>query len=364
MRQDKFVFSSSVDGTGPLPAIAVYPETTAHLPLMVVQAGYAGDFENVLCSARRMAERGYFCVTFGTRGRGTVPGEHDDGGLEIMDIHDGIRVTAEKYSDKLDPTRVSIIGYSNGGGNVFFAAVRFPFLFRAAMALFGIPDYGQWAELTPVYAKEIVAAAGGTPGEVPDKYMVRKAKTAVGNLAGTRFHIAYDEEEVTCPPVMDQEFIAAARRANVDNMFVHISKPDDTHRWTHGYNTEGHLSPIEDLFMDDIEKNDARAPEMPEAGELTVLGFLVTPRFTCFLGNGDDAVASVTFKFQADKALLRFTPLTSNKNVQGKLTFPPNLFAADMNVSVDGKKVPRLGKGVKQEYSFKITSTIELNQVR
>jgi len=340
--EEDYTFTSSLDATGPLYAKAVYRKSAKGDPIMVVQHGYGGRRQSVVYSARRMVSRSYFCLCIDTRGCGGSAGTQDDGGLEIMDIRDGILAGVKKYGDKLDPSRVSIIGYSNGGANVYFATVRFPYLFGASMAMFGITDYAMWIGLHPPkfgFRKHVVKAVGGEPADVPDKYMARNTCLAAGNLSGTRFHIVYDEQERLCPIPMNTAFVNASHKAGYKNLFLHVSKKTDKHRWRHGYNTRGHLSPIEDVFMDDIDKSQPETPTMPAAGELVVLGFLVTPRFTCVLGHGDDAVARIAFRFAPGKAELKLSkPMTSNKDVRAKITLPAGLFEGDVLVGVnDGK---------------------------
>ena len=337
--EEDYTFTSSLDGTGPLYATAVFRKDAKRDPVMVVQTGYGGSRRSVGFSARHMADRGFFCLCIALRGRDRSSGKSDDGGLEIMDIHDGVHAGVTRYGDKLDGSRVSIIGYSNGGGNVFFATVRFPYLFRASMALFGMSDYGMWARLNPAWGKHVIRTVGGTPDELPDKYMARNSCLAAGNLSGTRFHIAYDEQERACPIPMDTAFVNAAEKAGCKNVFLHVSKKTDKHRWRHGYNTKGHLSPIEDRFMDDIEQSKATTPTMPDTGELVVLGFLVTPRFRCVLGRGDDAVAKVSYRFRPDGAEFTFAePLTSKKDVRATITVPAGVFNADVDVLVGDAK--------------------------
>lgn len=358
---EDFNFESSFDGTGPLWAKAVYPPDANDLPLMIVQHGYGSTREAVLFSAERMALNGYFCIAVDVRGWDGSTGSHDDGGVEIMDIYDAIEETKQLYPDKVDPDLVSIIGYSNGGGNVFFATVRFPFSFRASMALFGIPDYGQWITLVPNWRNDVIAAVGGTTAEVPDKYFVRRSEGAASNLSGTHFHIAYDETEWMCPPVMDEEFVAAVPQSQQENLFVNISKTTDTDRWIHGHNTTGHLNAIEDIFMADMNDNNLQAPIMTNDGSLVVLGFIVTPKFKCFLGNGDDAAATVEYHFQGDRATFNFSPLTSDNTVTGTMILEPDIAEHDTHVFVDGVESVVIPQGEKLEFTFPIASSVYVN---
>lgn len=361
--EEDFTFTSTFDARGPLYARAIYMPSAQNYPLMIVQHGYGGSRNDVMYSARQMARNGYFCVAVDTRGWGGSAGVHDDGGIEIMDIYDAIEKSKQLYSLKIDPNRVSIIGYSNGGGNVFFSVVRFPYTFRASMALFGIPNYGQWIDLVPTFRSSVIAAVGGTPEMVPEKYMVRNAALAAGNLSGTRFHIAYDIEETLCPPIMDEEFVSAVPQPQQNNVFVNISQVGDSDRWLHGYNTTGHLSAIEEIFLSDINNNNPQTPVMPNQGVLTVIGFVVTPKFTCILGNGDDVVATMYFHFESDRAIFEFFPLSSDSNVLGTMTLKPDVFSSDIQVCVNGTEFVTLEQGQMQEITFPIASTIKIRSV-
>jgi len=353
--QEEFVFASSFDGVGPLRSVAVYSNNARKLPLMVLQCGYNGGRDLLLFSAKRMAARGYFCVCNGRRGMAGQPGHHDDGGVEIMDIYDSIQAAIAKYGDKVDASRISIIGYSNGGGNVFSALVRFPYLLRGGMALFGITDYGQWAS-SGHFTREVTQAVGGTPEKVPDKYLVRNSVLAAGNLRGVRFHIAYDEKETICPVTMDEAFVEAAKKTGYKNIFVHVSKVTDINRWLHGYNgAKNNLSPIEDIFMDDIEKNPLPPPQMGTIGEFIVPGFIVTPRFTCVIGHGDDAVATINYQFTDKSAKFTFTPISSDKNTRAQITLPENIPHRETDVIINGKKTGI----IKDDLLLKAETTID-----
>jgi len=360
--KEEFSFHSSFDNTGPLLGMVIYAEKASKYPMMVVQHGYGGSRENVVYSAERMARRGYFCVLISTRGWGGSAGANDDGGIEIMDIYDGMHFAAKKYAGKVDISKASIVGYSNGGANAYFATVRFPYLFRASLAFFGISDYGKWITLQEGFKPHVVKAVGGTPQDLPDKYMARNAVLAAGNLSGTRFHIAYDADEKLCPIEMNTAFLEAARNAGYQDIFVHASNQNDQHRWHHGYNTNGHLSPIEDLFMDDIEKTKQPRPVMPPAGKLAIIGFAITPRFRCVLGNGDDAVATLDYDLRNGSAHFRFTPHSSNPKAKAHVTLLQNGAPCDIEVLVNGERKAVIPKGGKLETEATIDCAIEFRE--
>ena len=364
LKQEDISFSSSLDAQTGLLSTFVYPADAKKLPVMILQPGYNGGKQKNLYSAQRMARRGYFCVVNERRGLGGSKGAHDDGGVEIMDIHDSLQEALKRHPDKTDADKVSIVGYSNGGANVFSAVVRFPYQFRAAMALFGIPSYAHWVSFKDNGFKGMVfKAVGGTPEQVPDKYLARDTTKATGNLkSGTRFHIAYDEAETLCPPAMDEAFVEAAKQAGVPNLFVHVSKKGEQHRWLHGYNTKDQLSPIEDIFLDDIAANCAKNPEMPAKGELAVLGFVATPRFTCVLGKGDDAAAKLSYEFDGDTARFTFSPLSSNPKATAKVAVHGWNTTGNVAKNITGQEPATVKKGEPLEFTCGLGETVTLKR--
>lgn len=358
--REEFAFTGSFDGAGPFRSVAVYASNACAFPVMILQPGYQGARDSLLFSAQRMAARGYFCVCNGRRGKAGQPGRHDDGGIEIMDIYDSIRAASAKYGAKMDVSRISISGYSNGGGNVFSALVRFPYLFRSGLALFGNSDYGKWVSSITWLEAEVIQAVGGTPAEVPDKYLARNTVLAAGNLRGVRLHIAYDEKESLCPAYLDEAFVAAARETGYDKVFVKVSKAADQHRWLHGYNEKEKeiLSPIEDLFLDATAASPV-PPPMAAAGTFTVLGFLVTPRFSCAVGRGDDAVAAVKYQFTEKSARFAFTPVSSNRNAMARVTLPQPFPHPEAGVIINGKSPICIKENSSLSAETTITGTLE-----
>jgi len=360
---EDFTFASSFDGASPLYAAAVYEKESSPRPLMVVQHGYGGDRRSVGHSAARMARRGFFCVCIDSlKKNGGATKRYDCGGIEVMDIYDGIQAAIKKYPDMIDTGEISIVGYSGGGGTATFATVRFPFLFRASMSFFGIPDYGMWnapgvrrrnwSMPTPV-----TIAVGGTVAEAPDKYLVRNAGLAAGNLCGRLFEMAYDERENICPVAMQEAFIQAVKKTGYRNLVVNISKEGDPHRWKHAHNS-GQLDAAEDRFMDDIAKIDTPMPVMPPTGELVVLGYLVTPRFICVLGKGDDAAAKIKYEFTNDTARFVISPMTSDMKAKAAVTVPDDRL---IDVRVDGQQVEIVKAGDKRKIEGTISSTMVIS---
>jgi dienelactone hydrolase len=358
---EDFTFASQFDGTEPLYATAVYPRGQPGLPVMLLQHGYDGNRTMLHYSATRMAQRGYFCLCVQTRGWGgqfkkhgqrgetqRSAGRHDAGGIETMDVYDGLQAAIDAFGERIDPARVSIAGYSYGGGMVYLCTVRYPYRFRAALACFGIPCYRRHVELREQQigreAVRLCTAIGARPEERPDLYLARSAILAAGNLSGTRFHIAHDEEETLCPLPNVYAFVEAARAHGYRHLFVHESRSTDAHRWRHMYNTNDNpvrskndvLSPLEDAFLDDIASSQSAAPVMPAEGELVVIGHLITPRFRCVAGRGDDGAARVRFSFGQGEVRFSFVPLTSDPALPVQLTLTDGKPQGPLWYTVDG----------------------------
>ena len=337
--EKEFNYVTSHDKLHPMYAMAVYPSEQTNLPVIVIMHGYAGSRHDVMFTARRLAEKGFFCICPDTRGWGGSAGDYDNGGWEIMDIFDCLDTAIAQYKKFIDSNRVSIMGYSNGGGQTLLAVVRAPWRFTHAMSLFGAPDYAMLLKLNPSQRPDIERAIGGSPEQQPELYVPRNANLAVRNLnSGTRVHIAYDEEEATCPPELQESMRKAARAAGINNVFYNVSKVGDTYRWVHAHNEQGHLSAIEDVFVEDIRAYpDTRNP-FPMEGSLVVPGFLITPYFSCIAGNGDNAAAVIDYTISTDKATFAFSALESTPKKKLQLRLNPDYFGPQGMVSINQRK--------------------------
>ncbi len=231
-RAETFQYVSTVDRTGPLIADAFYQPDGKRKPVLAVMHGFSGDRTAVTADAKQLAARGVFAVAPDMRGRGKSAGKFDSGGLDTHDIVDAIREVIRKYPAEVDPTRISVVGYSGGGGNAVFCGVRFPDMFQCCISFFGVVDYGGWhrSKGRPDCNMKMEAALGGPPDQLPHIYAARNAIPAATNARGTRFHFFWDEEEVMCPADMIEAFVEARRLAGLRNTHTHISRKLDAVR--------------------------------------------------------------------------------------------------------------------------------------
>jgi predicted acyl esterase len=90
---------------------------------------------------QRIAGEGYFVVAAGMRGRKGASGSEDASGKEIHDIYDAIQYVQTNFP-ALVSDKVTISGYSGGGGNALAAASKFPDTFNVVVDHLGMSDYG------------------------------------------------------------------------------------------------------------------------------------------------------------------------------------------------------------------------------
>jgi hypothetical protein len=325
--EQQLIYSSTVDDTYPLYTLAVYDDAKDCLPLMVLLGSYMGNSEQLLPELRHMAEVGLFALAPCMRGRNESAGRRDSGGVEIMDIYDAIQTALISYTGRIDANNINIWGRSGGGGNVYLCVTRFPDLFRCAVALYGISDYGYdrhlgwyYAGASPQHRAQLEKDIGH-PDKVSERYMARCSLLGAGNNNQTAVHLFCDAEEEICPLHFHTEYLARAVAHGCQNVQLHLSGPGDAVRWTHdrrGYT----LGAAEAHYLPGILDGTTPQPELPDEGNLTVLGFLKSRRFSVWLGDGQNAVADVKYSLKADLKHFIFNLRTADSRIRGQLAIP------------------------------------------
>ncbi len=212
-----------------------------------------------------------------------------------MDIYDCVSESLRRYGARIDAANLNIWGYSGGGGNALSAAVRFPDLFSTVTAFFPMTDYAFWHDDSAAYREKIAGRVGGAPADRPGRYAARNAVLAAGNNARSAVHIFWDSEESVCSPRMDWAFVNAAHACGCYNVSPHESRPGDAERWRHGYPHDWpQLAAVEERFFGEILRG-GRDVSLPESGHLVVPGFVVTKRFSVFVGDGAEGAAGVEY---------------------------------------------------------------------
>jgi pimeloyl-ACP methyl ester carboxylesterase len=127
---------AALDGLIDLPEAGRYPGPR---PAVVICHGFKGFMEWGFFPylAALLAERGYTAVRFNLSGSGMRPGEDrvadsaafraDNHSLEVADLLAVLEATGTTLEpERIDRSRIGLLGHSRGGGNVLLAAARSP----------------------------------------------------------------------------------------------------------------------------------------------------------------------------------------------------------------------------------------------
>lgn len=297
-RFERLTYRSSVDGTAPLHADVAFRPGTGRKPVLLVMHGYTGTRKHVTADLKQLAPKEIFVIAPDLRGCGDSAGRWDSGGLDVHDIVDAARAALERWPEETDAKRVSVLGYSGGGGNAISCAVRFPDVFSTCISFFGISDYAEWhrSRSRADMIRRLEAALGGTPEAVPDQYAARNANAAAGNVVSGRVHLFWDVEERNCPPKMVEEFVRNHHLAGGNRVEAHISRPGDTARWRHGYRSAiDDLAKADAVFLPSVTRAVEGGLDLPKRGRLVVPGYLVTRRFSVWVEDGTRGAVTVDY---------------------------------------------------------------------
>lgn len=311
-------------------AVAAYDSTTYNLPVVVVMHGFSqevGDFS--AATINRYAEYGVFALFVEMRGRGSSGGSPDAGGEEIRDIWAAVEYIKSTYRERVDPQRVSIVGYSGGGGNVYSSVTKFPYYYNAGVSFFGIADYGSdgsngWYQNGASAAQQdsLEAWVGGTPAAVPNNYEARNSLRAIGNYPG-RLFVYHDTADASVPIIQTTRLRDTATFFSVIDPYFNVSATTDATRWQHGLPAAvSDLITAENYFIPALKT--ATPLHQPLEGTLKVKGYVYTPEFRLMLGDGQNAYGEVRYNAQDEIYTISTTPsgITSTLSLprQGRST--------------------------------------------
>lgn len=355
--QSNYSYQSTItsDGNGPLDLLAElnYDDAQTNLPLAVVMHGYSpssGNLRNVRANAQRLRDNGFFAISVAMRGRDGSDGVRDSGGLEIHDIYDAVEaVKADPaFAGLIDPTNVHITGYSGGGGNTMSALTKFPDYFRVGASYFGMSDYGYnltngWYNKGAGSRNSQLNTDIGNPNTdgnpVLDRYLARASNLASKNNPYSEIHLFVNSNESICPLWNDTSFrdnaIAAESFASeFDNITVHIgglggyedfnnnssNDANELQSWPHGFPSANQQDAGELWYRDRLLAGSIPQPVLNDSDELYVAGFVKTSKFDCWLGDGQNAAASLTYSLSDSLMTFSMTILSRDTGVTGDLT--------------------------------------------
>lgn len=317
-------YTGSVDRTAPLVVdVALVPDGKPK-PLLIAMHGYTCSRADVRPDIQAWAKQGIVAAAPDMRGQGNSSGRLDSGGLEIHDILDAVLAVVARYPNEIDARNLNIVGYSGGGGNAILCAVRFPDLFQTCVSYFGISDYGAWhaTNVRPDCNAIMEKACGGSPSNVPAMYEARNANAAAGNVL-SRIHFFWDVDEGSCPPKINEIFVENYRRTGGDRVVVHASRRGDARRWSHSYRSlNADLIASDALFLPDVTAPKAVSPALPARGKLTVIGYLVTRRFSVWIGDGQQGQAVIDYDLTGPEPVVKVVDNPRGLDVRVSLSSP------------------------------------------
>ena len=288
----------------------------SNLPVILMLQGWGGqasDWQDTTLD--RIASYGYFAAGIGMRGRDGASGSKDAAGREIHDIYDGLLQIRARFGGIVSNDKAIIIGGSGGGGLVLGALCKFPDTFVMGVDYYGISDYGRnnpngWIYNNGghFYDADISLRVGGDPGVTPNKYYARDTTAAIQNFTGGKLVIFHDNADTTVPVVHSTRITGALDAAGLANYETHYSQAGDAVRWSHGHSWESGIEfEAEAIWVPQIP---ALTPwAIPASGTITVIGYMITKRFTIWLNQGLDAAATVAYDTVAGTYTI--TPITS-----------------------------------------------------
>lgn len=275
-----------------------YPTDGYNLPVMIVMVGYHDPSTAIDVgqdNKSRWARKGYFVVYVDTRGGNGASGTFDDGGRETHDIYDAYQYIVTNFPSKIAPNKVSIHGYSRGGGMSLLMAARYPDLFQSVTSYFGISNWGGdatygWYEQEPGRQANLTTAIGGTPAAKPNEYRARHSQSAIAQNFMGRLTLLHD---------VDDSAVDVSHSRQVEDAYIDAGRTDylysetsslDADRWTHSYpQPSNDLEASEPLWIDYCKS--LKPKTIATSGTLKIIGSVITKRFTVALDDGDTANA-------------------------------------------------------------------------
>lgn len=251
-------------------------------------------------------------------------GMPDDGYEEILDIYEAIECVKLKYANYIDNESIHIMGMSGGGGNVYSAVTKIPYLFSTAASFFGISDYSYWYDHANTSSREnfremMRKHIGGTPNELPIKYKIRNSVLGAKNNNFTKFYLFWDEYEVQCPGHMNLAYYKQALIHGMDNIVLKESRIIDQARALHVFPFPSQLKECVNIYLNAIDNHTICEKKYEETNEYVILGFLLTDKF--YINFGEDVLVSVVEKKLEAQLILTFRVIDGLSNSFGKILF-------------------------------------------
>jgi len=319
--QGTFTYASTIDpAINDLYAKYAYMPNSKNLPIVLLMHGYDSDassFTNETMEA--FARKNIFACAVGLRGFNDAGGASDSSAREIYDIYDALSYIRTNFPDIVSSNRAAVVGYSSGGGNALACTCKFPDTWTDIVSHFGISDYGHdatygWYQEVAEYRTTMETRIGGNPTAVPNAYYARAHVLALANYSGGHIQFFHDVDDAQVPVDQTQRAVAALVAAGLINYTARYTSSANVIRWLHAYPTA--RDPVHwtsDIWSLPITKQTHAVWTIPASGSVKVMGYIVTKRFSIWLGDGTAHAADVVYNTATDSYTV--TPLTGEAAV-------------------------------------------------
>jgi dienelactone hydrolase len=275
-----------------------YPSGVTNLPILIAFHAYedqASSFDTA--SLQRWARLGYLVIIPEMRGSvgnyTAYGGSRDAGGREVDDAYDAYQHAKTFFSGLVSDNgqRVSVIGFSAGGGDAYNLACRYPDTFQHITVMFGISDYGTdatygWYNQQAPRQASLQTYIGGTPAAKPQEYAARYSKNAIATNYQGYLAIFHDTADASVGVDHSQRVVAMYTAASRTDYYYNESTVGSTYRWSHGYpGTFSDLTQAEQYWKDKPKTQSIKT--IATSGTLKINGKIQTKRFTVNLNDGD-----------------------------------------------------------------------------
>lgn len=346
------------------------PNTASSFVPLICAPGYGENYNNYTSTVmNRFASYGLCVIAVNHRGIGSSGGSQDDGARQAHDYYDVLEYMRDAHPDVINQTAAAMYGISAGGGDTYACAVKFPDLFSVSIAHFGMADYGYdntygWWNTTVAFRTNLQTNIGDTPSNVPNNYRARYHKESVAQYRGYMY-MFHDASDTAVPVSQSDRVKDVFDLAGFTNYSYYRSASPDAIRYTHAYPTDAGTTGI--ATGEQYWKNAARDAvevNIPDAGSMTINGYLITKKFKIWLGDGTSSregrtrSASLVYDWAANTYTV--TPIletgatdetvnitvlsganqgkTSSATISSETTFVPGYFY-DVSTSQSGRTI-------------------------
>lgn len=240
---------------------------------------------------------GCLVVQIDMRGRKYSTGTSDGNGRELLDVYDGINFVKREYAPFWSGG-VHFYGSSGGGGNGLGMVVKFPWLLDSCTVTAPISDYALWfaEDADGEFRDEMTEWIGGTPTDNPHAYRSRGAVNGVENIR-TPLYVAHGELDRRVPVTQSRRLVGLVRDRSRYVEYCELEGVGGKDHWSG--ETSAQRAVRHALVGRGISSG--ASADLPEAGELTVLGYLVTERFQVFMRD-PNALGRIGYTLRGDRA--------------------------------------------------------------